>query len=306
MKLVLFSGNHPDIGLAELETISNPTPVSKRLAIVNTNKSLSQLAYTRRVYQLLFTSTKNNLEKDITRFNWNSVYKKDFAVSIKKLEKTDLKPDQLSDLIWCRLKSPKANLSNPTTRIEFIVTKTKIYCGIIIHENKEPFSKRKAHNRPKLSPTSLHPRLARAMVNLTGATKTILDPFCGTGGFLIEAALIGLKPTGFDIDPETTNKCRSNLKHYNIKANVKTKDALTINRKYNYIVTDLPYGLSSKKVEYNKFFKQLKRICNRKAAIGLPTKVNHKKLTKGLNITHNLTYYLHKSLSKRILVVKFK
>ena len=48
---------------------------------------------------------------------------------------------------------------------------------------------RKVGERPFFSPISLHPRYARALINLTGVKNggTVLDPFCGTGGIVIEA-----------------------------------------------------------------------------------------------------------------------
>ena len=74
---------------------------------------------------------------------------------------------------------------------------------------------RKAHLRPELQPTSLHPRLARALINLTGIRKGILlEPFCGAGGILLEAGLMGIKTVGYDIDKIVLKKCKINLNFY--------------------------------------------------------------------------------------------
>ena len=50
-------------------------------------------------------------------------------------------------------------------------------------------------------PISLHPKLARALVNLSRVpTGGILaDPFCGTGGIILEAARLGLRPLASDV-----------------------------------------------------------------------------------------------------------
>ena len=60
---------------------------------------------------------------------------------------------------------------------------------------------RTAPNRPFFKPVSLDPRVGRAMVNLAcpGGGR-LLDPFCGTGGILIEAVLAGLEVCGSDLD----------------------------------------------------------------------------------------------------------
>lgn len=47
------------------------------------------------------------------------------------------------------------------------------------------------------------PRMARTLVNLSlcGTGATLLDPFCGTGGILIEAEMLGIHTLGSDFDP---------------------------------------------------------------------------------------------------------
>src|SRR5256884_2044712 len=49
-------------------------------------------------------------------------------------------------------------------------------------------------------PISLHPKFARALVNLAEIPMagTVLDPFCGTGGVLLEAMQLGLRGVGLD------------------------------------------------------------------------------------------------------------
>jgi len=59
----------------------------------------------------------------------------------------------------------------------------------------------------------LPPKLAQMMVNLTRdkETKTIYDPFCGSGIVLQEAMMLGLKIYGSDISPEAIKNTISNL-----------------------------------------------------------------------------------------------
>ncbi|MDD3861382.1 MAG: DNA methyltransferase [Candidatus Gracilibacteria bacterium] len=48
----------------------------------------------------------------------------------------------------------------------------------------------------------LPPKLAQVMINLAGQnTKTIYDPFCGTGTVLIESMLMGKQGIGSDLEP---------------------------------------------------------------------------------------------------------
>ncbi len=61
----------------------------------------------------------------------------------------------------------------------------------------------------------LPPKLARMMINLSGADpihSTLLDPFCGSGTVLMEAALLGFEQvTGSDISPKAIADTRANL-----------------------------------------------------------------------------------------------
>jgi len=70
------------------------------------------------------------------------------------------------------------------------------------------------YERPRADPRSgmLPPKLARIMVNLARGpqTRTLLDPFCGSGGILMEAMLLGLDPTALDRDLEAVKSAREN------------------------------------------------------------------------------------------------
>src|SRR3989344_6947431 len=139
--------------------------------------------------------------------------------------------------------------------IQIFIAKNKAYCGVVIYTNKEDFDSRKSHNRPFPHPSSLHPKVARALVNITGIKNNgiMLDPFCGTGGFLIESGLMGIKSIGYDISKSMIDGCKENLRHFRVKnSKIKNKNAININDKFDYVVTDLPYGLNSNVIIKNK------------------------------------------------------
>lgn len=58
---------------------------------------------------------------------------------------------------------------------------------------------------------SMPPRLARIMLNLALAKGKVLDPFCGLGTIIQEAALMGLEAYGSDIDEEAVKSCEQNM-----------------------------------------------------------------------------------------------
>ena len=116
------------------------------------------------------------------KFDWNSIFEKSFCVRIAKLEnaKSDYSEKQLASHIWRKLNNPKVDLENAKTNIEFFVSREKIHCGLLQFENHEEFESRKSHKRPFPHPSSLHPKIARALVKITGIKENeiLLDPFC--------------------------------------------------------------------------------------------------------------------------------
>ena len=149
----------------------------------------------------------------------------------------------------------KVSLQNPDLEVVVFVTPW-LYFGILLHENsRAEFRKRAVKNRPFFSPISLHPVLARALVNLSrvGHRGVILDPFCGTGGILIEASLLGLSAVGADRDSEMLRGAEMNLRHFSAEAllldtdvgalpDILREHGITI---VDGIATDLPYGRAS-------------------------------------------------------------
>lgn len=77
----------------------------------------------------------------------------------------------------------------------------------------EAFSDRD-YGRPRRDARSgmLPPKLARMMVQLAlrPGAKTLIDPFCGSGGVLMEAALLGLHATGADNSPKAVEDAAAN------------------------------------------------------------------------------------------------
>ena len=145
----------------------------------------------------------------------------------------------------------RVNLSKPDTMV-------RVYCGERVYAgirrrffDPKDFESRKAHHRPFFRPISLHPRVSRALVNLTKATREILDPMMGAGGILMEAGLLGLKVYGVDIKPEMVEGAEMNLRHYGIKDyELKLGDATRLEelfpgKKFEAVATDPPYGTSA-------------------------------------------------------------
>jgi tRNA (guanine10-N2)-dimethyltransferase len=89
------------------------------------------------------------------------------------------------------------------------------------------------------------------MVNLarTPSGGTVTDPFCGTGGILIEAALLGYAAMGSDIDPRMVGGSRQNLEEMGLDAKLAQADVAdfpkALGGPFDSVVTDPPYGRST-------------------------------------------------------------
>ena len=223
-------------------------------SIENVGKRLS---YVHEVCKLLFETDKANLIPQIGKYPWKDVITKDYAVRIKRMNKdqkfntTELEWE-IGGVIKDRVHGGiNVNLKDPSTFLRLIFINGKVLvCERLVKVSKKHFYDLKPHKRPFFYPGSMSPKLARCMVNLTLVEKgdKVLDPFCGTGGILIEAGIIGASVVGTDIDSRMVRGTIKNLKFCGIKDyEVFQSDARQIELPYKVdaIVTDPPYGISA-------------------------------------------------------------
>lgn len=131
--------------------------------------------------------------------------------------------------------------------------------GIVNQEGQGggTFALRGATDRAYFRPVSLDPRLARTMVNLTRSLgeppERIIDPFCGTGGILIESTLCGIPVFGSDLDARMVEGSRQNLEQIKVNPSLYelfTYDATRLEDLWSEMegsafVFDPPYGRNS-------------------------------------------------------------
>jgi len=224
--------------------------------------------------------------------------------------------DELGD-IYSR--NRKVDLADPDNEIRVLITNKKIYVGLKKAEiNRTQFEKRKVQHRPFFSPISLHPKIARILVNLSEIRKneTLFDPFCGTGGILIEAGLIGAKLIGSDIEKKMVEGCKKTLDFYGLKNyRLFCCDVGDIKKRINFVdavVTDLPYGKSTTtkgeeiKKLYERAFENISKVLidKRKAVIGLSNKDRISLGEKYLSFLEKYEFRVHKSLTRYFVVYK--
>jgi tRNA (guanine10-N2)-dimethyltransferase len=145
----------------------------------------------------------------------------------------------------------KVDLGNPDTEIRAVLTE-KAHIGLLGGSvDRSAMESRAVRHRPFSQPVSIHPKLARAMINLASVPMggSIVDPFCGTGGILIEGGLLGYDMYGRDIDPRMVDGSGMNLESMGLGAHLASVDvkelSQTLEEEVDAIVTDPPYGRST-------------------------------------------------------------
>lgn len=195
----------------------------------------------------------------------------------------------------------KVSLSDPHLTVYLIITDSEKYIGCA-DSKIDPKLPTKAIKHPH----ELDLKLSRCIVNLSQLKEgmTLCDPFCGTGTILLQAESMGIKSIGIDFDPLMCNITRKNLTANGFKSRVINSsydEIRNIKNKMDAIVTDLPYGISSRSsVSPKKLLKDFVSIVPKRKKLVIVYK-------KGLDIEEmgkakKYEIYRHKSLTRVIAV----
>ena len=132
------------------------------------------------------------------------------------------------------------NLRRPRHRFVVVASADRILFGAVTAETDASY--RRHDSKPWTTSSSLDGRFARALVNLVPAARSVLDPCCGAGSIVLEAASLGLDAYGVDWKPAMVGMTRENLAHFDYASTVVLADSRVHHQVADAIVTDLPYG----------------------------------------------------------------
>jgi len=232
MTFLLVLGRKPKISLAELEAIfssNNVKQIAPNLAIVTTHSiPLERLGGTIKAAQILDAPIQDYLAKlpagkitlGISDYSNHANPRKTWELALKY--KNTLRRHGRSVRLVPNGKSPiltsaashHNQLGEKTNHIE-IVKYGKYTATSIGTQNITAYAKRdQARPARDAFVGMLPPKLAQILINLATAgakTGTILDPFCGTGVILQEAALLNYSAYGTDLSEKMINYSRKNL-----------------------------------------------------------------------------------------------
>lgn len=196
--------------------------------------------------------------------------------------------------------------------IRIYLTPKRDLLAHLLWQRTEDFEARRPHLRPFAHPIAMHPRFARAMVNLARVKRgdNVLDPFCGTAGTLIEAGLLGAKVFGIDITEKMVGGARKNLRHFGIRgAKVELGNALKAAGRFDAVVTELPFGRAAKLTMEKdrlrkKFLVRLPQLVKRGGFAILSVDTPKIQAARGMKKIGQYTLKVHGGLTRYVFVFK--
>jgi tRNA (guanine10-N2)-dimethyltransferase len=206
------------------------------------------------------------------------------------------------------------DLSVPELEYRAIISEERCYFGKVLYTiDRGEYDKRNPGKRSFFHPGVMMPRMARALVNISCVQPKdrLLDPFCGTGGILIEAVMLGIDTIGSDFDPVMIRGSRRNLKDSALLIADATRLPLD-DASVDAVVTDLPYGqsVSIKKDDsieqlYDDTLLELRRVLRNGTRAVI---VTHKDISdiaaRHMHVLQQHEQRVHKSLTRRVLVLE--
>lgn len=215
------------------------------------SKIAARISLTHRIG--LFLGQIEDVE-DMGEINSSSVPSGSFSIRVKRFEaaKRELSSQTIIGNLGKALAlDHKVDLTNPDHEVRVFIS-TDVSVHLSLHTiDRQSLEARKVAERPFFSPISLHPRYARALINILQIKEgqSLLDPFCGTGGILLEAASMGIKSLASDISVDMINGTKQNMAHFGLhlsgEAVADISEIASLFPDTDFIVTDPPYGRSA-------------------------------------------------------------
>lgn len=214
----------------------------------------------------------------------------------------------------------KLDLDLPQKVVTVIISRNIFIGEQIALADRESMRKRRNQFRPFSLPITLSPNLSRVLMNMARVEKNqcILDPFCGTGGILLESAMIGARIYGSDIDIRMVEGTKENFAFFNLGyQHIEACDiekAVDIFPVMDAVITDPPYGRSTstggEKMEnlYSRMFVSAEKILKNggRCAMILPSMTYLSNLSEGLFLENAVSHRVHRSLIRHFISLKKK
>jgi tRNA G10 N-methylase Trm11 len=236
---IFILGRQPEIGLAELSAVyGQAESITPQVALINcpVTPDINRLGGTRKMGRIIYDDDLSKSDKFLVEHlkqlpsgkitlgvshygrGVSSGKARKVGVDLKKRVNRSVRvlPNSSSEI------ADAASLGNKLGKSPNKVELLMVYLGhrlvvaeLIGVQNLNAYTFRD-RSRPKRDARvgMLPPKLAQIMINLAAgqsSSGTLLDPFCGTGVVLQEAALIGFTVYGTDLEPRMIDYTTANL-----------------------------------------------------------------------------------------------
>ncbi len=317
MKLLFeLAGDHPHLPFAELDLIGTIVERRDQVAVVEegTPGCIPRLALAHAAMEYLGSCSTDPGELRQMLEDLRIESQRPFAARARRIHGSRMNLSQveiertLGSLIHGRVR-----LTDPEEEFRLVMSGDRCFLGRVIWRNDPGnFSSRRPGSRPFFHPGVMMPRMVRALINISCAREGewLLDPFCGTGGIVMEADLLGVRAVGSDIDPLMVQGSRRNLPGGNLLCG--DSRALPFRTaSVDAVVTDLPYGQSvsirARSLEdlYSESLAEIARILRRGRRAVL---VTHRGIApvaeEFFRVEASFAQRVHKSLTRHIQVLR--
>ena len=228
---------------------------------------------------------------------------------------------ELETTLGARIKhvvGARVDLENPQTRILVFFTQNSVrICKSTTSTLRPLLRAREPGQKAFFHPSMMNATLSRVMCNLARVVpnEIVLDPFCGGGGILSEASLIGARTVGIDLNWQLLTGSETNLSLITSDYSIIQGDIRSLPIDCcDCIVTDPPYGRTSstrgaQSVELvESLFKRADSVLRRRdesICICGSSEMNLKDLadSMGLVISQVLQVRVHSGLVREILTL---
>ncbi|MCQ1537875.1 methyltransferase domain-containing protein [Methanocalculus taiwanensis] len=316
MKLLFeLSGEHPDLPAAEIGCVGKVLATAPQVAIAScpVPKDTLRLSQTHVVMEYLGECPAEMGAFSSLLHNLSLAPEEPFSCRVKRIHPADLPASKMDiERMMGRLIEGEVSLKSPAVEYRAIFSDGTCYLGRVLHHiDRGAYAYRNPMRRSFFHPGVMMPLMARAMVNLTRISPggIFYDPFCGTGGIMLEAECIGATVAGSDIDPYMIQGARVNLPN-SVCFRADTCYLPVADKSVDAVATDLPYGQSTsiKAASLDKLYTQslseIRRILKDESRAVIVTHQDISTIAEEyFEIIHSFSQRVHKSLTRQIVVL---
>jgi tRNA G10 N-methylase Trm11 len=255
-----------DLINAECQALIGTPPDENGMVISERKVDVSRGAYIKNCVELIFQT--ESLEQLYRNLEAAKLHADDFRVSVMKIPGSlNINSMKIAGEIGARI-GGSPDLDNPNVVFYLVATPEQLWFGKITSESDRAWVKHTA--KPYTTSSSLPARLCRAVVNIiANVGDSLVDPCCGTGTLLLEAAHIGINVVGYDINLKMVGASRKNLAYFGLDGEIHIADARKITGKFDVLATDLPYGIYTQASDtlYREILQNIKFLAPKAALI---------------------------------------